>query len=290
MAETLKDMLAQSYQITATQTVKTTDDRGGPTNRTLAAGWYRTRLAAAAGVGTEADPTELCAALTTALGASKWRVALVSTGYVEITYLGTGTGSIDLSTSLPVRALLGFTGNVGPLATNTAQAGAHLPTHCVLSTHATDDSGWIDTARRFAGAALPDGTVYGWDDGRMAYRRTVTLSMLPRDTAARTALGASGTPCYATTGARLLSPSTSEPAQAPPWTVTDTLGTIAGRSCGLALGTLQQIIAGTVTEYVTCYTTPEMHGAGSRIVLPIAGYDGRRGLVLELSLTGVGAL
>ena len=45
MAESLGYLLAQSFRLTASQVMATTDDRGGPTNRTLAAGWYRVLLA-----------------------------------------------------------------------------------------------------------------------------------------------------------------------------------------------------------------------------------------------------
>ena len=71
MAESLGYLLAQSYRITSTQTITTTDDRGGPTNRTVAAGWYRTRLANGAGTAHN-DPAEFLAAVTAALGSLNW--------------------------------------------------------------------------------------------------------------------------------------------------------------------------------------------------------------------------
>ena len=289
MAETIADIIAQTFRLTSAQVPTTTDDRGGPTNRTLAAGWYRTLLAPAAGAATEADPAELLAALTTALGSAQWLVRLATDGLVKVTYLGTGNGSIDLSPCTTLRALLGFTGNVGPLASGASVMGTYHPTHVLCSIASEPDSGWSDHGSRFAGATLPDGTVYGWADGTARYRRTLSLRWHPRDASLWSASGTIGTPAYST-ASRLRSPSTSEPGQAPPWAITDFLATALGRSMGVALGTAQGVISGSTTTYDLAYLTPEHASAATRITLSLAGYDARRDVALELSYAGQGSV
>jgi hypothetical protein len=287
MAEDLGYLLAQSFNLSSSQTMSTTDDRGGPTNRTLAAGWYRTLLANGAGAS-HVDPAELLDAVETALDATKWTLTMSAVGLVQVTYVGSGNGSVDLSGCTTLRSLLGFTGNTGTLASGATATATYQPTHCVFAAACDPDSGWTDTAARFAGAALPDGTVYGWHDGRANYRRAATLRLLPRDIAARTALGASGTPAFPVS-TRWLSPSTSEPAQAPPWAAADTLATAYGIECGVCWGTLQQVIAGSVTAYDKVYFTPEM-AAAPRVALSIQNYDARRDVSMELAFAGAGAL
>lgn len=287
MAESLGYLLAQSFQLTGSQAMSTTDDRGSAQTRTLAAGWFRVLLANGMG-NSHADPAELLAAVEGALDATKWTVALTSAGRVRFTYLGSSTGSISFSGATTLRALLGFTGNVGPLATNASATATYAPTHCVFATAMDPDSGWIDQAARFAGAQMPDGTVYGWHDGRVQLRRTAAFKLLPKDAAFAASQSSDATPCFPA-GSRRLSPSTGEPAQAPPWGALDTLATAYGLECGITWGSLQEIIAGTVTAYEKVYLTPEMAQA-PRVALSIPGYDARRDVALELSYAGEGTL
>lgn len=287
MAESLGYLLAQSYNVSTSQVMATTDDRGGPTNRTLAAGWYRVLLAAGAGTA-HTDPSEILAAVKAALGSTKWNVTLAADGRVVFTYLGTGTGSVTFMGATTLKPLLGLSGDVGPLATNASATATYQPTHALFAAACDPDTGWTDTAARFAGAALPDGSVYGWHDGRASFRRSATLRLLPRDATARTALGSSATSAFPTSS-RWLAPSANEPAQAPPWAAVDTLATAYGLECGVCWGTLQQIIGGTVTAYDKAFLTPEMAAAG-RIALSIPGYDARRDVGFELTFAGAGSL
>jgi hypothetical protein len=287
MAESLGYLLAQSFQLTGSQAMSTTDDRGGPTSRTVAAGWYRTLLANGMG-NSHTDPAELLAAVEGALDATKWTVALTSTGRVRFTYLGSSTGSISFSGATTLRNLLGFAGNVGPLATNGTATATHAPTHCVFAAAMDPDSGWVDQAARFAGAQLPNGTVYGWHDGRNNYRRSAAFKLLPKDAAFAASLASDATPAFPA-GSRWLAPSTGEPAQAPPWGALDTLATAYGIECGITWGELQQVLAGTVTAYEKVYLTPEMAQA-PRVALSIPGYDARRDVAVELSYAGEGTL
>lgn len=287
MAESLGYLLAQSFRVASSQPMSTTDDRGSAQTRTLAAGWFRVLLAAGAG-NSHADPAELLAAVESALGATKWAVALTSAGRVRFTYLGSSTGSISFAGASTLKAILGLTGDVGPLATNASATAAYAPTHCVFAMAMDPDSGWIDQAARFAGAQMPDGTVYGWHDGRAAIRRTATFRLLPKDAAFATSTGSPATPCFPATS-RWLSPSTDEPAQAPPWAALDTLATAYAVECGVTWGDLQGVIGGTVTAYEKVYLTPEMAQA-PRITLSLPNYDARRDVAVEVSFAGAGAL
>lgn len=287
MAEELGYMVAQSFNLSSSQTMATTDDRGGPTNRVLAAGWHRTLLASGAGTA-HSDPSELLAAVEAALDATKWLVTISLGGFVQLTYVGSGNGSVDMSGCTTLRALLGFTGSTGTLASGATATATYQPSHCVFAAACDPDTGWIDQPARFAGATLPDGSVYGWHDGRVAYRRTATLRLLPRDYTARTALGSSGTPVFPATS-RWLSPSAGEPAQALPWAALDTLATAYGVECGVVWGTLQGVIAGSVAVYDRVYLAAEM-AAASRVSLSIPGYDARRDVGFDLTFAGAGTV
>jgi hypothetical protein len=286
VAETIGYLLAQSFNLSSSQTMATTDDRGGPTNRVLASGWYRTLLANGAGTA-HTDPAELLAAVETALGSTKWTVALNSSGKVAFTYNGIGTGEIDFASALTLRALLGLDANVGPVNAGATATATYSPTHVLMSTGGDPDSGWIDMLMRFSGAAMPDGTVYGWHDGRVQLRRSITMTLLPKDWATRTSLSAVGTPAF---GARLQSPATGEPAQAPPWSVLDTMATAFGVECGMSFGYASSVIAGTVTDYDKVYLAPEMASGGGRVSLTVPGYDPRRNVALELLYAGAGSV
>lgn len=284
MAEELGYLLAHSFRLASLQAMTTTDDRGSGVSRTVAAGWYRTFLADGAG-NSHTDPAELVAAVQTALDASKWTVALGTNGRITFTYLGSGTGTISFSSATNLRSVLGLTGNIGPLATNASSTATYLPTHCVFAFACDPDTGWVDDAGRFAGAALPDGTVYGWGDGRASFTRRATFRALPKDWTARTSLGASGTPVFGL-ASRRQSPSTGEPGQTPPWGALDTLATAPALQCGVAWGDLQALIAGTSTAYELVYLAPTMLTGGSRVSFFVPGYDARRDFAWELTYAG----
>ena len=290
MAESLGYLLAQSFNLTATQTFTTTDDRGGPTNRTVASGWYRIKLAASGGGGTaHTDPKELLAAVQSALGSLYWLVTLApATGKVQFTYVGASSGSINLSGAPTLRALLGMTGNVTTTQTGATFTAPHQPTHCVFSAFMDPDTGWIDQAQRYAASAMPDGTVYGWHDGRVTLRRTAVFRLLPKDAGFVTSLSSTSTQAYPVS-TRWLSPSTSEPGQAPPWSALDAVVTAHTVECGMVWGTLQELLAGSSTSFERVYLTPEMAGA-PRVALSIPGYDARRDVSVELSYAGAGSL
>lgn len=288
MTERLGYLFAQTFELTAAATLVTTDDRGGPTTRTLLAGWYRTFLAPSTGTGTETDPAELLLAVETVLGATKWSVRMTAQGLVRITYLGTGTGQLAIGTA-DLANLLGHTGGVISLASGAHHDGEYPPTHCVFASFCDPDSGWIDTPGRLAASSLPGGVVYGWHDGRVEYRRTATLSALPKTWATRSALGASGTPAYPA-DSRMGAPSTGEPGQDPPWSCLDTHATAAGLQCAVTWGQFEELVAGTVTAYDLVYLAPEHWSAGGRVSLWRQGYDARRSYTVDVLRAGAGTL
>jgi hypothetical protein len=270
--ESLCYLLAQPYQLPASQTITKTDADGTGTVVAITAQWYRTRLAPIAGTGTEADPAELLYTVSTLLGAL-WTCEMGTDGRVVITYIGTGTG--DLGVTATLRALLGYStaSPPAPLATSGTWTATYQPTHCVFAA-AADDEGWQSVQGRAAVQEMPDGSTYGWQDARTRLTRRITLTMLPRDDTARTTLGSLSTPAIAETAYRL-DPGASAPAQAPPWSVSQTLATAVGARCGWT-DDLQAIITGTTTAFDAVYLGAESHTAPTSLSIP--GYDPRRSI------------
>jgi hypothetical protein len=270
--ESLCYLLSQPYTLTQ-QDLTVDDDVGSPRTVSLPAGTYRTLLASPTGTGTADDPFDLVDTLQSGLGLSSWTVQMLANGRIRITYIGAGTGEIDLTTT--ARNILGSTGSatIGPLATNATWTADRQPTHCVFAA-AADDGGWQSLQGRAAVQEMPDGSVYGWQDARTRLTRRITLTMLPRDDAARTALGSLSTPAIAEATYRL-DPGASAPAQAPPWSVPQTLATAVGARCGWT-DDLQAVIAGTTTTFDAVYLGAESHTAPTSLSIP--GYDPRRSI------------
>ena len=276
-------LLAQSYLLTE-QILTVTDSVGTGRAVSIAAGWYRTKLGAFAASGTSmADPKELLLVTQGQLG-SGWQVSMGVDGRAQVRYLSTGTGEITLTAAM--QGLLGFaSATIGPLATGATATADYLPTHCVFAIGA-DDEGWQAVPGRVALQDMPDGTVYGWQDGRATQRRTITLTMLPRDEVARASIGAAGTNALASTAYRLNAAS-GEPAQAAPWSVPQTLATAVGIECGWT-DRLPEVIAGSVTTFDRVYLSGASYAARSSLSIP--GYDLRRSVgPLDLSWAGEGS-
>ena len=283
VAETLCYMLAQPYQLPASQTITKSDADSANVVVAITAQWYRTRLAPITGTGTAADPAELLYTVDTLLGAL-WKAAMGTDGRVTITYTGTGTG--DLTITATLRALLGYStaSPPAPLAAKGTWTAAYQPTHCVFAA-AAEDEGWQVVQGRTAAQEMPDGTVYGWQDRRTRMLRRMTLTLLPRDYATRATIGSTSTPAIPEPAYRL-DPGASAPAQVPPWSVPQTLATAVGARCGWT-DDLQGVLDTSVTSFDVVYLTPESHSAAT--TLSVAGYDPRRSvgpLVLSLAATG----
>lgn len=287
VAETLCYMLAQPYQLPASQTITKSDADGAGVVVAITAQWYRTRLAASGGAGTAADPAELIATVDTLLGAL-WSAAMGTDGRITLTYTGTGagTGTGDLTITATLRALLGYStaSPPAPLAAGETWTATYQPTHCVFAA-AAEDEGWQVVQGRTAAQEMPDGTTYGWQDRRTRMLRRMTLTLLPRDYATRATIGSTSTPAIPEPAYRL-DPGASAPAQVPPWSVPQTIATAVGARCGWT-DDLQGVLDTSVTSFDVVYLTPESHSAAT--TLSVAGYDPRRSvgpLVLSLAATG----
>jgi len=85
-------------------------------------------------------------------------------------------------------------------------------------------------------------------------------------------LGSTSTPALAEPTYRL-DPGASAPAQAPPWSVGQTLATAVGSRCGWT-DDLQAVLAGTATTCDVVALSPDSHSAATTLSVP--GYDPRR--------------
>ena len=262
-------LLAQSYLLTE-QILTVTDSVGTGREVSIAAGWYRTKLGAFAASGASmADPKELLLVTQGQLGVG-WQVSMGVDGRAQVRYLSTGTGKIALTAAM--QGLLGFaSATIGPLATGATATADYLPTHCVFAV-AADDEGWQSVPGRTAVQDMPDGSAYGWQDGRAIMRRTIALQLRPRDEVARAAIDAGGTNALPIAAYRL-NAAAGEPAQVAPWSVAQTLATTAGVECGWT-DDLQAVIAGSTTTYDRVYLVGESHAARTTLSRP--GYDLRR--------------
>ena len=283
MAETLCYLLAQPYQLPASQAIIKSDADGAGVVVAITAQWYRTRLAPITGSGTAADPAELLYTVDTLLGAL-WSCEMGADGRVTITYTGTGTGYLKITATL--RALLGYStaSPPAPRANGGTWTATYQPTHCVFAA-AAEDEGWQVVQGRTAAQEMPDGTTYGWQDRRTRMLRRMTLTLLPRDYATRATIGSTSTPAIPEPAYRL-DPGASAPAQVPPWSVPQTIATAVGARCGWT-DDLQGVLDTSVTTFDVVYLTPESHSAAT--TLSVAGYDPRRSvgpLVLSLAATG----
>lgn len=258
MAERITAMLAQPYTIGSAVTATVYDD-AVPTGGTASlvtsgqTGTFRTFLAPSGGAGTEASPRSLLKIVETNLGTALWEVRLQSDGRVRIKYKGTTASGRIVWGSSTVRNLLGFDADVGPIAagSNGTQTGAYQPTHCAFLVARARDSGWVPTPQRFAGAEMPTGEVYGWGDAYRRMRRSFDARFHPVDHATRVARGAAASALFPA-ASRWAQPA-SAAGTAPPWSLYELIATAAGKRLGAALGTFQDLVAGTATSYDAVY-------------------------------------
>lgn len=292
MAETPNALLAQPFTITA-ETWTLTDDVGTTRTVTIPAGTYRVVLGSAT-THTPDVPGDLLARLNTTFGAS-WRWAMGTDGRVSLSYLGP-TVTVGVATPpMGGSTVLKILGGLTPLAffnVNAHATATYLPTHAILASTVDPDSGWELAAGRFAGARMPDGSVYGWGDGLQRLTRTLGFRLMPRNADVWTALSmagvAPGTPAEGPR-TRWLDATASEPAQAPPWGAMETIATAGGQALGFTTD-LQGILAGTVTTFERVYLTPDAI-AQAKTQVSVKGWDPRRDLTgLELAFAGEGSL
>jgi len=286
--ETPNALLAQPFTITA-ETWTVTDDVGTSRTVTIPAGTYRVVLGAASTHTVDA-PGDLLTRLNTAFGSS-WRWALGTDGRARVTYLGPSVSTGILLAPMGGSAVLAILGTLTLPATFAVDDVAHatyLPTHSIFAATVDPDSGWEVAPGRFAGARMPDGSVYGWGDRLQRLTRTVGFRLLPKNGAVWSALSTAGTaPGTPAEGprARWLDPTASEPAQAAPWGAMETIATADGQALGWTTD-LQGVLAGTVTSCERVYLTPETL-VSAKTQLSVKGWDPRRDIVgVELAFAG----
>jgi hypothetical protein len=298
--ESLDFMVAQAFTLDSATTATATDQLGAGRTITIQATsgpfYYRTFLANyATGVGSAELPFDLLRVMEDALG-GVWTVALTALGLVRFTYTGTATGTLTLPSS--VKALLGFTGTIGPLATGASQTADYQPTHCVFSLNFSGDDGWMRRPPRVAAQTMPDGRVYGLTDRTPGALRRVTMQLHPKNQTVKAAWNVANPtdPMLATPAfppdSRYLSSYTGEPGQSPPWSVLDTLNIQVDQSWAVAFGNLQELIAGSGSDltFDVCYPTPTSMQSGGVTGPSAPNWDARYDIRdVELSLVQKGA-
>lgn len=253
-------MLAQGLALASSTTVFFTDDAGS-SGVLLLAGWYRVFLAPPIGDadGTEAKPYELLGVLEAGLVDTRWRVRLTSTGRVKITYLGTGTGTISWSTgdALAIRNVLGFAANIS-LLTGASATAPFAPCGVLYMLSRENCTGWVATAAGHAAARAGNGMVTGRTDNRRVRTQRWTSRVHPRTNAEALTYGSFCTPVFPPDSwvSRALQPSGPMGVE-PPWSVDEFCTTALGRRLGMALGTLQDMIAFARYDYEVGYLSPE---------------------------------
>jgi hypothetical protein len=246
-------MLAQPVTLGA-QTLTVTDDAGAARSVALSAGVYRIGLATSGGAGTEASPWELLSKLETALGTTRWTVALTAQGKARFTSLSTASSSITWPVDNALRNVLGFDANISGLATGASSTATYQPTHVAYSFHRGADTDWQRVPGRRAAAEMPDGTVYVFKHSTGRMRRTFDLRTHPRDAATATSRTSYATPVRPTESRWLTQVATA--GTAPPWSLLDFFGTADGQRVAFHTD-FAGYVAGTSMDYAACYVAAE---------------------------------
>lgn len=288
MSEQPNALLAQPFTIPA-ETWTVTDDVGTSRTVVIPAGTYRIVLGAASTHTVDA-PGDLITRLNTAFGAS-WRWRLRTDGRAEVAYLGPSVTVGVLTPPMGGSTVLAILGALNPPNTFSVGDSSHapyLPTHCIFAATVDPDSGWEIMPGRFAGARMPDGSVYGWGDRLQRLTRSIGFRLLPRNGSVWSALSTAGTaPGTPAEGprARWLDATAGEPAQAAPWGAMETIATAGGQALGWTTD-LQGVLAGTVTSCERVYLSPEAISS-AKMVLSVKGWDPRRDVTgVELAFAG----
>jgi len=280
MAKLPRNMIALPVQwASAALNATVTDDVGA--SRTVAvkgAGvlWTRTFLAPTSGGSSESAPTDLLRYVQAQLnaGGGSWTISLRDTGRVRIAYGGSGTGSITWGSSSPVRNALGFAGNVS-LPSGTYDDSDYLPAFCWFLHTIDNDSGYRPQHSMLVASRQSNGLVTAWDEGYQSLDRSFRARFCPATETVRTAKGWYATPYWPPDDAptRKSVPSI-DPASTPAaWTVHETLSCAPGLRLAYALGTLQDLIAGSTTRFDVGALDPDsIRGRADRAALAVPAY------------------
>jgi hypothetical protein len=269
-AQTLKYLTTYTFQ---------TVDQDGTNTRTFATGasstapkYYRFACASASGGATaETDCLELTAAFESLLNTSgsRYSVTISETGYVQVTYNGTGTSTLTWgsSGSNALRSTLGFSSGWSSLASGATTTASNQPSHVVYAFSLGEDTQWTSEPGQETITETQDGCVYGIASGVDLSVRSFTLRFHPRTDSDRGALSSVITPAFPTF-ARTKTPSASLIAGGP-WSVHELIktalsdGTYSGR-LGVCFANFQNLRSGVSTTIDECFIRPETRRSGKR--------------------------
>lgn len=121
---------------------------------------------------------ELVTQITAGVPLANFRVGFLSTNRLAMGTTGVGHTFSVTWTDTPLRDILGWTADFGPVASSTA---TYTPSHCWFPTYqfADQDRFAIDQKEAFAGSASKDGTISGTSTGPDIYTRPFTYQHVP---------------------------------------------------------------------------------------------------------------
>ncbi len=184
-------------------------------------------------------------ALSSAGRASTSTFSLLPSGRVRVAL----TEAFTLATGRPGNYLLGLAGG-GSAATSFD--GQYGPKYLATFTGHQTGRAWAPKTN-VAGAVSADGRSWGIKSGVMRWEAEVTFRPIPRDPTFRASLGVYQTALYSD-DAQLGSAG----AHNAEWSIDDVIEAAFARTCGLALGNLQELIAGTAQTYDLVSVDPQV--------------------------------
>lgn len=220
-----------------------------PINVTLPTGVYRMFLGPTTGDGKDvlrAFKTAADAALAGRGSTSTF--SLLPSGRVRVAL----TEAFTLATGRPGNYLLGLAGG-GSAATSFD--GAYGPKYFATFVGHQTARAWAPKTS-VAGAVSADGRAWGIKSGVTRWETEVTFAPVPRDPTFRASLGVYQTALYQ--GDAQLGSAGAHDAE---WSIDDVIEAAYARTCGLALGNLQELIAGTATGYDLVAIDPTVRAA-----------------------------
>lgn len=257
-------MLAQGLYLPDDIAIDVNDDvLPGVRALSVTTGWYRIFLAPYTGVAdySERKPFDLLRVLEgqLAAGANKWTVRLQRSGRIKITYNGTGTGTLAWSTldAVTIRDLCGFAGDV-VLASGASATAPYPPMGVLYMVSRESCTGWVPKATLVAASRASNGRVSGTTDGSLLLVQRWTSRVHPRTWDEADEYTSYCTPLWPSDARVSRKLSARGPVgKAPPWSVSEFCVTALARRLGMALGTFQELVAGTRTDYEAGYLAPD---------------------------------
>lgn len=288
-------LIAQTFELTANHNCTVVDQYNTPTGRTVSINpdnttrYFRFCAAAngndtASGATSEESAAEMLdhvkRRLNAGTGGTPWLVSINSSGFVRITYVGTGSASITW-TSTTLRDGLGFTGNL-TFSSGQTQTAAYQPSHCYFLVGRETQSPYRANRHMVAAVKTRAGRVSALKSGSRPTETRFVSVLHPTSYAYQSSLAIYSTPI--------------EPSSAYE-TVTDTFGAaqpwsmmhLAGcwdHACGLLLGTFQAEVSSTATTYDLAYLDPESSEENELLEANFLGTQKIKELVFSVKTKG----